>query len=243
MVYKKNIVTYYWQPCVLLIFRYPSLLGGQIIFQAESSTQHSTVLRAQCTFSHHLLVVILDLPRRHPCTCHHRHDDRAYHDDSEYSGELTTASCALHESNWYMDVRLSHIRVRVAIGVCSHSCVFEKGDTPKPTTRYHKVLSRTRRRNRHRPGNGNNPIVCFKVPYLCELLYVSYKRHAILFCTCQSFKLIFWDCYNNLAFCDMNSIKQFINFRNVVVNPLRFSGHKGQAWVQPNTSMFTKPNN
>ena len=180
---QKNIVTYYWQPCVLLIFRYPSLLGGQIIFQAESSTQHSTVLHAQCTLSHHLLVVILDLPRRHPCTCHHRHDDSAYHDDSQYSGELTTTTRALYESYWCLDVHLSHIRVRVAIGVCNHSHGLEKGDTSKPTTRYHKVLSRTRRRNRHRPGKGNNPIVCFKVPYLCELLYVSYKRHAMGKCS------------------------------------------------------------
>ena len=33
-----------------------------------------------------------------------------------------------------------------------------------------------------------------------------------LFCACQFFKFIFWDCYKNLAFCNMNYIEQFIIF-------------------------------
>ena len=175
MVYNKKKLRYYCQPCVHIIFRSVSLFGGAIRFQAESSTQHSTVLRAQCPLGHHLLVVILDLPRRHPCTHHHRHDDSAHSDDSQYSGELTTTTRALHESYWCLDVHLPHICVCVTIGVCSHPCVFERGNTPKTTTQFYHAYSRTR--NRNCLSKGIRPIINFWVPSQCLVLvqtpYVS----------------------------------------------------------------------
>ena len=58
------------------------------------------------------------------------------------------------------------------------------------------------------------------------------KSSRTFFRTCQIFKFIFWDCYKYVAFCNMNCIKQFISFWNFGVNPLRFSGHWGRAWVQ-----------
>ena len=51
------------------------------------------------------------------------------------------------------------------------------------------------------------------------------KSSRTIFWTCQIFKLIFGDCYRNWAFCNTNCIKQFINFSNFDVDPLRFSGH------------------
>ena len=155
----------------LLIFRCVPLLGGAIRFQAESSTQHNTVLRAQCTFSHHLLVVILDVTRRHPWTRQHRHDDSAYNDNSQYSGELTTTTRALHESYWCLDVHLPHIRVCVAIGVCSHPCVFGRGNTPKAYTAYNRT------RSRNCLSKGISPMINLWVPSQCEFLGVGYKRH------------------------------------------------------------------
>ena len=50
------------------------------------------------------------------------------------------------------------------------------------------------------------------------------KSSRTFFCTGQIFKLLFWDCYKNLAFCNMNCIKQFIIFLIFCVNPLRFNG-------------------
>ena len=47
------------------------------------------------------------------------------------------------------------------------------------------------------------------------------KFSDFCFCTCQIFKLIFWDCYK-MAFCNMNCTKQFITFLILGVNPLRF---------------------
>ena len=61
----------------------------------------------------------------------------------------------------------------------------------------------------------------------CLQIYVTTplgKSSRTFFHTSQIFKLIFWDCYKNVAFCNMNCNKQFINFSNFGVNPFRFSG-------------------
>ena len=51
-----------------------------------------------------------------------------------------------------------------------------------------------------------------------------WAKVLVLFCTCQFFKLIFWDRYKNLAICNMNLLSN-LSFFCVCVNPLRFSGH------------------
>ena len=53
------------------------------------------------------------------------------------------------------------------------------------------------------------------------------KISQTYFCTCQFFKSMFWDCYKNLAFCNMNCIIRFINFKNVDpgVDPLCSNRH------------------
>ena len=51
------------------------------------------------------------------------------------------------------------------------------------------------------------------------------KSSRTFFLTSQIFKLIFWDCYKNVTFCNMNCLKQFINYSYFDVNPLRISGH------------------
>ena len=51
------------------------------------------------------------------------------------------------------------------------------------------------------------------------------KSSRTFSCTCQIFKLIFFDCYKNLAYCNAINCVHFIQFLNFSVNSLRFSGH------------------
>ena len=43
-------------------------------------------------------------------------------------------------------------------------------------------------------------------------MYTLGQKFSEFFCTCQIFKLIFWDCCKNLVFCNTSYIKQFIFF-------------------------------
>ena len=84
-------------------------------------------------------------------------------------------------------------------------------------------------------GNDINSI-CFSHPCMfrkvirIHLIFSSMhtlgQKFSDLFShTSQIFKLIFWDCYKNVALCNLNCNKQFINFSDVGVNPFRFSRH------------------
>ena len=143
---------YNHQPNLPLIFRRLPLPGDAVHFQALYREQPAATIYAQYTRSHPLLVVFLDLCRRHPCTCHHRHADSTHHDNPMHSGELTTATGVLHQSNWCMDVHLSRISFCIVIGVCGHPCVLGREDTSKPTARFQKASKSTRRKHCPRAG-------------------------------------------------------------------------------------------
>ena len=165
---------------ISLIFRCVSLPRDAVHLQAEYSIQYNTTVHAQCTRSHPLLVVILDLRRRHPCTCHHRHADRAHNDYSVYSCELTTSTRVVHQSNWCMDVHLPRVCFRLVIGVCCHPYVFARRNSRTPTKQFQKTSHSTRWRHHTRKGNAMANTICCRVPHLCDLLCAAlgYKHHV-----------------------------------------------------------------